>query len=454
MSGGDSKGFPTVAGFKLIQRLGGGGFASVYKAMDKSGVVAACKVIAMNRKTPEKEKKVVTKEIQVHSTLVHDNIIRLKDALIVPDDGQTKYTPGAYLLMEMAHGGDLFDKIAPDIGVEDELAHYYMEQLMAGLGYIHSQGVCHRDLKPENLLLSIDGVLKLCDFGLCAVFQYKGSVRKLRDRCGSLPYIAPELAYDGAYDAPPIDVWGAGIILFTLLLGTTPWDEATVSSPEFMAYVNGSIWTHHPWSTVSKTVKSLLCNLLAPNPADRPTIDDVKGHNWFLRQSQFATQSAGEMALHLTKSLRDSGDMDIAQPDTFMDADGDHVMATSPGTAFTQSLQFFTQLPTGLRHSPHLTRFFVSLSAERVLPLLIQALESLGIKSKSLSSSAVVLGGLDSRRERFKGRISIEQFVWRESMCCFIEMAREEGNPLSWRQLWKLLVKSPLIQPFVLQKRN
>ncbi|KAG8773317.1 Chk1 protein kinase [Serendipita sp. 398] len=110
-SGGDSKGFPTVAGFKLIQRLGGGGFASVYKAMDKSGVVAACKVIAMNRKTPEKEKKVVTKEIQVHSTLVHDNIIRLKDALIVPDDGQTKYTPGAYLLMEMAHGGDLFDKI-------------------------------------------------------------------------------------------------------------------------------------------------------------------------------------------------------------------------------------------------------------------------------------------------------------------------------------------------------
>ncbi|KAG8767666.1 Chk1 protein kinase [Serendipita sp. 397] len=133
MSGGDSKGFPTVAGFKLIQRLGGGGFASVYKAMDKSGVVAACKVIAMNRKTPEKEKKVVTKEIQVHSTLVHDNIIRLKDALIVPDDGQTKYTPGAYLLMEMAHGGDLFDKIAPDIGVEDELAHYYMEQLMAGL---------------------------------------------------------------------------------------------------------------------------------------------------------------------------------------------------------------------------------------------------------------------------------------------------------------------------------
>ncbi|KAG8832877.1 ATP-dependent Lon protease pim1 [Serendipita sp. 399] len=370
--------------------------------MDKSGVVAACKVIAMDRNTPEKEKKVVTKEIQVHSTLVHENIIRLKDALLVPDDGQTKYNPGAYLLMEMAHGGDLFDKIAPDVGVEDDLAHYYMEQLMAGLSYIHDQGVCHRDLKPENLLLSIDGVLKLCDFGLCAVFQYKGS-----------------LAYDGAYDAPPIDVWGSGIILFTLLLGTTPWDEATVSSPEFMAYVNGSIWTQHPWSTVSQAAKS-------PNPADRPTIGDVKGHPWFLRQSQFATQSTGDMALHLTKSLRDTGDMDIAQPDTFMDADGDHVMATAPGTAFTQSLQFFTQLPSGLRHSPHLTRFFVSLSADMISPLLLQALQSMGIKTKRLSPSSIILGGVDSRRERYKGRISIEQFVWREDLCCFIEMAREE----------------------------
>lgn len=59
--------------------------------------------------------------------------------------------------------------------------------------YMHGQGVCHRDLKPENILLSMNGVLKICDFGLCAVFRYKGSTRKLKDRCGSLPYIAPEV---------------------------------------------------------------------------------------------------------------------------------------------------------------------------------------------------------------------------------------------------------------------
>lgn len=83
---------------------------SVYKAVN-GNVIAACKVIVIDRKTADREKKAIQKEIQVHSALVHDNIIRLQDALLVEDDGKTKYTPGAYLLLEMAHGGDLFDKI-------------------------------------------------------------------------------------------------------------------------------------------------------------------------------------------------------------------------------------------------------------------------------------------------------------------------------------------------------
>jgi serine/threonine protein kinase len=83
---------------------------SVYKAMN-GNVLAACKVIFMDRKTPDREKKAIQKEIQVHSALIHENIIRLQDALLVEDDGKNKYTPGAYLLLEMAHGGDLFDKI-------------------------------------------------------------------------------------------------------------------------------------------------------------------------------------------------------------------------------------------------------------------------------------------------------------------------------------------------------
>ena len=61
--------------------------------------------------------------------------------------------------------------------------------------YIHEQGVCHRDLKPENLLLDVAGRLKISDFGLCSVFRHKesGKTRMLTERCGSLPYVAPEV---------------------------------------------------------------------------------------------------------------------------------------------------------------------------------------------------------------------------------------------------------------------
>lgn len=61
--------------------------------------------------------------------------------------------------------------------------------------YIHDIGVCHRDLKPENILLDAAGTLKITDFGLCSVFRMKdsGKTRLLSERCGSLPYIAPEV---------------------------------------------------------------------------------------------------------------------------------------------------------------------------------------------------------------------------------------------------------------------
>jgi serine/threonine protein kinase len=60
--------------------------------------------------------------------------------------------------------------------------------------FLHGKGIAHRDLKPENLLLAVNGNLKISDFGLCAVFRHKGKSRLLSGRCGSLPYVAPEVS--------------------------------------------------------------------------------------------------------------------------------------------------------------------------------------------------------------------------------------------------------------------
>lgn len=81
-------------------------------------------------------------------------------------------------------------------------------------------------------MLAANGNLKLTDFGLCAVYRYKGKERTLSGRCGSMPYVAPEVSREldpvlipqlgeaGGYAAEPVDVWGMGIVLFTMLVGS------------------------------------------------------------------------------------------------------------------------------------------------------------------------------------------------------------------------------------------
>jgi serine/threonine-protein kinase Chk1 len=68
--------------------------------------------------------------------------------------------------------------------------------------------------------LAANGNLKITDFGLCAVYKYKGKERLLSGRCGSLPYVAPELGSAGGYSAEPVDIWGMGVVLFTMLVGS------------------------------------------------------------------------------------------------------------------------------------------------------------------------------------------------------------------------------------------
>lgn len=70
------------------------------------------------------------------------------------------------------------------------------------------------------MLLDFEGNLKLADFGLAELFRYQGREKKLVEACGSAPYAAPELALGTAYRAEPIDVWSAGVVLFTLLVGS------------------------------------------------------------------------------------------------------------------------------------------------------------------------------------------------------------------------------------------
>lgn len=195
-----------------------------------------------------------------------------------------------YMIMELAESGDLFDKIEPDIGLDEELANMYFNQLISAVDYMHQKGVAHRDIKPENILLDRDGNLKLGDFGLATIFKRKGSEKRLSyEKCGSPPYMAPEIIGENGYDAAMSDIWACGIVLFVLLSGQIPWQEPSYNNDEdYTKYVDfdGKI-LDAPWNRFTQLVRPLLRSIIKPDVSKRFTMDQIRLHPWVNQENSF-----------------------------------------------------------------------------------------------------------------------------------------------------------------------
>jgi serine/threonine-protein kinase CHEK1 len=168
-----------------------------------------------------------------------------------------------------------------------DLAHKYFYQLINGVEYIHSKGIVHRDLKPENLLLNDNDVLKIADFGLATLFQYRGNERLLSSPCGTAPYVASEVLSCAEYRATPTDIWSCGIILIAMLAGELPWDKPLIENRDFSNWVENDYTLRTPWCKLDNSVLALLRKMLAINPVERFTIKQIKTSAWYTRKSSF-----------------------------------------------------------------------------------------------------------------------------------------------------------------------
>lgn len=227
--------------------------------------------------------------------------------------------------MELAEGGDLFDKIEADVGVGVDIAHVYFTQLINAMSYMHSMGVAHRDIKPENVLLSSNGDLKLADFGLASLYKYNGKTKKCSSVVGSLPYMAPELVTAhkerSGYDADIADVWSCGIVLFVLLVGNTPWDEPTKQSWEFNEYLkNGgrADSLDELWCKIPPDALSLLHAMLKTEPQQRFKLSEIRTHPWYTRRNDHLNQ-AGHIAdpIKLATQMMENLKVDFDAPRHF-----------------------------------------------------------------------------------------------------------------------------------------
>ncbi|KAH6885876.1 kinase-like domain-containing protein [Thelonectria olida] len=281
--------------FRIISKtVGRGAYASIKKAipLDAQTPIFAVKLIHKGYATKHGRisSKQLAMEVSLHSHIgQHPNIIEWfasgEDAI------------WRWIAMEYAEGGDLFDKIEADVGVRQDIAQVYFVQLVSGVSFMHSKGVAHRDLKPENILLSQDGSLKLADFGMATMFEYKGQRKLSSTLCGSPPYIAPEILACGRsdrkssssakYSPDLVDVWSCGVILFVLLIGNTPWDEPSQSSWEFQEYVRNSGRSSDAlWDRVPSEALSLLRGMMSIDPGKRFGFAQIRQHPWYTRHNE------------------------------------------------------------------------------------------------------------------------------------------------------------------------
>jgi serine/threonine-protein kinase Chk1 len=196
-----------------------------------------------------------------------------------------------YVGLELATGGDLFDKIEPDVGLEEDLAHLYFKQLINAVDFVHSKGVAHRDIKPENILLDDKGNLKLADFGLATVFRRKGgSKRVCTTPCGSPPYVAPEIVSPKGYDPELADVWSCGVVLFVIACGQIPWEEPTTKDADFEDFLSkdGRV-TSDGWNRMPFELLAFLRFVLKTSVEHRPDINRIRQHVWVNRSNGLST---------------------------------------------------------------------------------------------------------------------------------------------------------------------
>ncbi|XP_034084288.1 SNF-related serine/threonine-protein kinase isoform X2 [Gymnodraco acuticeps] len=257
-----------IAGlYDLDKTLGRGHFAVVKLARHVfTGEKVAVKVIDKT-KLDTVATGHLFQEVRCMKLVQHPNIVRLYEVI----DTQTKL----YLILELGDGGDMFDYIMKhEEGLNEELAKKYFAQIVHAISYCHRLHVVHRDLKPENVVFfEKQGLVKLTDFGFSNKFQ---PGKKLTTSCGSLAYSAPEILLGDEYDAPAVDIWSLGVILFMLVCGQPPFQEANDSETLTMIMdCKYSVPDH-----VSSACKDLIDRMLQRDPKHRASLEEIEGHAW------------------------------------------------------------------------------------------------------------------------------------------------------------------------------
>uniref|UniRef100_A0A8D2LLV8 Serine/threonine-protein kinase MARK1 n=1 Tax=Varanus komodoensis TaxID=61221 RepID=A0A8D2LLV8_VARKO len=256
---------PHIGNYRLLKTIGKGNFAKVKLARHVlTGREVAVKIIDKTQLNPTSLQKLF-REVRIMKILNHPNIVKLFEVI------ETEKT--LYLVMEYASGGEVFDYLVAHGRMKEKEARAKFRQIVSAVQYCHQKYIVHRDLKAENLLLDGDMNIKIADFGFSNEFTIGN---KLDTFCGSPPYAAPELFQGKKYDGPEVDVWSLGVILYTLVSGSLPFDGQNLKELRERV-LRGKYRIPFYMST---DCENLLKKLLVLNPIKRGSLEQIMKDRW------------------------------------------------------------------------------------------------------------------------------------------------------------------------------
>uniref|UniRef100_A0A8C6TWU3 non-specific serine/threonine protein kinase n=1 Tax=Neogobius melanostomus TaxID=47308 RepID=A0A8C6TWU3_9GOBI len=240
--------------YRLLKTIGKGNFAKVKLARH-----------ILTGREVRRHNPGLFREVRIMKILNHPNIVKLFEVI------ETERT--LYLIMEYASGGEVFDYLVAHGRMKEKEARAKFRQIVSAVQYCHQKHIVHRDLKAENLLLDADMNIKIADFGFSNEFTMGN---KLDTFCGSPPYAAPELFQGKKYDGPEVDVWSLGVILYTLVSGSLPFDGQNLKELRERV-LRGKYRIPFYMST---DCENLLKRFLVLNPGKRGTLEQIMKDRW------------------------------------------------------------------------------------------------------------------------------------------------------------------------------
>eukprot|EP00804_Cyclotella_cryptica_P020574 CCRYP_003415-RA/>CCRYP_003415-RA protein AED:0.07 eAED:0.07 QI:146/0.85/0.75/1/1/0.87/8/1457/521 len=277
--------------YKLERKLMSGSYGTVYAGVSLSnGMKYAIKVVDRS-KLSSRDDDAQIHEVEILRFLANEQTAesncgeRSLDIGIISLIDFFKSPLSYHIVMELAEGGDVFERLAKRKVYTEKDARDLARRMLQSIQFMHERGIAHRDIKPENLLIMSeydDTDMKLADFGFARRFSLNDP-DKMTTKCGTPAFVPPELVSSIPY-GPKCDVWSAGCTLFMLLSGRAPFSiDKKKGGKNAMFYkirAGDYVFYNSYWKHISLKARKLVLSMMQVDPKRRVSAAEALQSEW------------------------------------------------------------------------------------------------------------------------------------------------------------------------------